>query len=218
MNSSSEGRELCVMAAELRKEWQYEENLVKAEDLFRQAVKKFPDLWASHFGLGEILLLKAGRSQISFGAPLDEGREHLKKAAALDPAQPEPLLKPANLFAGTDAATAERFYKQALKALDNQAESLYPVNWQSSDHWAFAIGAAESGRDTIATDAFCQAIQMNGDYAGTYMPSPPRANVVWQSALRKLERTEWLDQQKEQEELIGNLFSESEKKWWQFWK
>jgi hypothetical protein len=50
------------------------------------------------------------------------------------------------------------------------------------------------------------------------MPSPPRANVVWQSALRKLERTEWLDQQKEQDELIGNLFSESEKKWWQFWK
>jgi tetratricopeptide (TPR) repeat protein len=218
MNGSDEGRELCARAAELRQEWQAEENLVKAEDLFREAVQKFPDLWTSHFGLGEILVLKAGRSQISSGPPLDEGRQELKKAVALDPAQPEPLLKLANTLAETDIAAAEGFYEQALEALQGQAEGLYSVDWQSGDHWQFAIGAAENGRDSIAVDAFCRAIEMNYNYSGMYMPSTDRANAVWQSALRKLGRTEWFDQQKEHEDLFGDLVSESEKKWWQFWK
>jgi tetratricopeptide (TPR) repeat protein len=171
-----------------------------------------------------VLLLNAGLSQTKSGPTfdalkiLDEGIDELKRAVELDPTQPEPLLKLASTLAETDIVTSERFYKQALEALRCQTEGLYPVGWQAGDHWQFAIGAAENDRHSIAISAFCRAIEMNNDYAGTYMPSPYKANADWQSALRKLGRTEWFDQQKESEELFRDLFSESDKKWWQFWR
>ena len=207
MSTSEAGQELCVRAAKLRQQWQEEANLGKAEDLFRQAVREFPNLWMAHFGLGELLLLNAARSQVKSGPECDEGLEELQKAVGLDPRQPEPLLKLANKLAATDTDTAERYYTKALQALESPSDSLYPTDWQAADHFQFAIGAAEDNRHTIAVDAFCRAIQMNEDYAGKYMPSPDKANADWQSALEKLGKTEWFEQREERDNMLQNILS-----------
>lgn len=195
MSTSDEGKQICLSAAKLRQEWREESNLIEAEKLFRDAVRKFPDLWMAHFGLGELLLLRAGRSGIESGRSVTVGIRELEKAAQLDPDQPEPLLKLARHLATTDIDTAEQYYRRGLEALRSLTNPFYPKVWQAADHWQFAIGAAENKRKSTAVNAFCRAIEMNDKYAGTHMPSMPKANVAWQSALRKLGRTEWFEQQ-----------------------
>ena len=207
MSSMSEGKELCANAAKLREQWQEEDNLSKAERLFRSAVEKFPDLWMAHFGLGELLILNAARSRVKSGEPFDEGVSEVKRAAALHPTQPEPLLKLAATLATTDIDTAERYYRQAQETRGSQTQSMYPVAWQAIDHFDFAIEAAEKDRHGIAVDAFCSAINMDEEYAGRLMPSPAKANADWQSALRRLGKTRWFEQRREHETMMQRILA-----------
>jgi len=170
-----------------------EENLTKAETFFREAIQRFHNLWMSHFGLGELLLLKAARSFEKSGPVFSEGVTEVTRATELDPNQAEPQLKLASTLAALDINTAERYYSQALKTLKSRAEPMYPVLWQAIDHWKFAILAAEASHQSISIDAFCRAIEIDDVFAGKYTPSHPLANAAWQSALKKLGKAGWFE-------------------------
>ena len=54
---------VCRMAAKLRMRWREAYNLDKAERLFAGALRRWPDFWMPHYGLGELLLVRAGESR-----------------------------------------------------------------------------------------------------------------------------------------------------------
>ena len=154
-----------------------------------------------HFGLGEALLYRASIEHVESGSLVDEGMHELREAAILAPDRSEPILKLASKLSSTNIEAAKDFYQKAVKSSEAETEPFYPYIYQAADHWQFAISAAEEGLDNISIEAFCRAIKLNpNDFSGYFMPSPPRANMCWQSALRKLGKAEWFDKQQEQNE------------------
>lgn len=199
-NSDSVGQRLCAEAASLRQQWKDDEKITKALSIFQEAAEKFSNLWMAHYGLGEILLFRASRSsdESKLHKLRNEGLCELRKAVDLEPTHPEPLLKLAGELALPDPTTAKDFYERAIEGLEAHSETLYPGFWQAGNHWAFAIGAAESGYEDLSIDAFCRAISLREHYATMYSPSLEKAIVCWKRALKKLGR--------------------NPKKWWQIWK
>ena len=208
------GRGLCERAARLRQQWQDEAKLAEAGRLFRQAVECFPNLWEAHYGFGEYLLFRANRAkhaQMPAGSLFADALREVTKAVQLDRQQPEPLLALAGHLAMTNTVVAEHYYTQAVHAHESRRAPLYPKNWQAGNHWQFAIGAAEHDRGAVAVDAFCRAIRLREDYyAGKVMPDLRKANAVWQVALRRLGKTEWFEQQAEEDrKLLAGAFGVS---------
>ena len=201
----TETNDLCMRAASLRKQWDDRRKMDEAERLFRDAAQRSPDLWMPHFGLGEVLLFKSANLTIGERATVleDEGLRELRMAASLDPGQPEPALKLAATLASSDIEAANEYYSQAWLAQQTSRFSLYPTDWQADDHFQFAIAAAEHDLHDTAEEAFCRAIQINGDYAGKYMPSSRKAKADWQTALRTSGKTEWFERQDDHEQFLA---------------
>lgn len=189
---SSDAVTRCRQAAELRTNWQQSGNLEAAEAIYRETVNEAPDLWMAHFGLGELLLLKAARAQQRSGSTIDEGFRHLKRAAELAPDRREVLLKLAHKLAVFkppvgDLHVAEQHYHKALTLMSAAQESLNPEGWQSGDHWEFACEAAVGGLMELAVTAFEHAIRMNRNYYSLQIrPGAATAVQCWQKALQRV--------------------------------
>ena len=184
--------ERCRHAAKLRQNWQQGGNSQKAEEIYRDAIRCYPDSWMAHFGLGEVLLFNAADAGQWSGAIVEEGIGHLKEAATLAPRRIEPLLKLANKLSVCDPpvkdmAAAKGYYRQAIDALPEEQEFLYPEVWQGGDHWEFACESARIGDTDIAVTAFAHAIRMNPTLYRTKFRPPDAAGVrCW---LRAMERS-----------------------------
>jgi tetratricopeptide (TPR) repeat protein len=184
--------ERCREAAQLRQNWQQGGNAQKAEEIYRDAIRCNPDSWMAHFGLGEVLLFNAADAGQWSGAVVEEGIGHLKEAATLAPKRIEPLLKLANKLSVCDPpvkdmVAARGYYRQAIDALSEEQEFLYPEVWQGGDHWEFACESAKIGDTDIAVTAFAHAIRMNPTLYRTKFRPPDAAGV--QCWLRAMERS-----------------------------
>lgn len=183
--SHGEAYEICRRAADLRREWQDESHRVQAETLFREAIQRFPERWEGHFGLGELLHLKANREKSKSGSHLDEMMRELRQAATLAPDHVEPMLKLARVVADLDVESAGPLYRKAVDTTVPGRPTLYEESWQSADHWAIAIRAAgKAGHEWLSFEAFCRAIDLDPSYYGGYvMPASERAREIWSLAL-----------------------------------
>jgi len=183
-----EGRKLCARAAEIRRQGGSKDSLRKAEQTFRNIVKRFPNLWMAHFGLGEALLTRAGRRADDAQELLGEGRRELEQAIALAPTHPEPLVTMAASLARTDIGSAVHYYSTASSGHHGRRRYLYPARWQSDNYWEMAIHAAEHGYEDVAVKAFCYALQLDGDYAKKSLSELPKAQRCRRLAAARLRR------------------------------
>jgi CHAT domain-containing protein/ankyrin repeat protein len=181
----AEAQELCRRAAELRSRSNEDRILAEAEALFREAICRFPGYWAGHFGLGELLDLKADDARIKSGSLMDDIITSLRQAIYLAPDQIEPQLKLARVFAKVDVASAEPLYRAAIDRTNSGSHALYEESFQAVDHWDIGIIAAErGGHDGLALEAFCRAIELDPHFYGGYvMPESEWAQAIWSLAL-----------------------------------
>src|SRR5947209_8009575 len=182
---SAAARALCRRAADLRLQWQDESNLAQAEALFREAIQEFPKHWEGHYGLGELLHLRANRSRAKSGPMIDEMIREIRRAAELAPDHVEPMLKLARVVAELDVESAEPLYRRAMDATIPGKPTLYEAGCQAGDHWEIGIEAAgRSGCEALCLEAFCRAIDFDPDYYGGFiMPASERARGIWSVAL-----------------------------------
>jgi CHAT domain-containing protein len=181
----AEAREICRRAADLRRQWQDEGNLVRAEALFREAIHRFPECWEAPFGLGELLHLKAGREKAQSAPLIDEMIRELRRAAELAPDHVEPALKLARAVVELDVESAGPLYRKAVDRTVPGRPTLYEESWQAGDHWDIAIRAAgKAGHEGLSFEAFCRAIDLDPQYYGGHvMPADDRARGIWSLAL-----------------------------------
>jgi tetratricopeptide (TPR) repeat protein len=181
--------ERCREAAQLRQNSQLVGNSQKAEKIYRDAVRRNPDSWVAHYGLGEVIMFHAGHAGQWSGAAVEEGIRHLMEAATLAPKRVEPLLKLANKLSVCeppvqDMAAAKGYYLRAIDALSEEQEFLYPEVWQGGDHWEFACESARIGDADIAVTAFAHAIRSNPTLYRTKFRPPDAAGVqCWLRAM-----------------------------------
>jgi ankyrin repeat protein/CHAT domain-containing protein/tetratricopeptide (TPR) repeat protein len=183
--TNSEAWELFRRAADLRRQWQEESPGVQAEALFREAIRRFPDRWEGHYGLGEVLHLKANRERSKPGPWIGEMLRELRQAAELAPDHIEPALKLAKAVADLDVESAGPLYRKAVDTTVPGRPTLYDESWQAGDHWDIAIRAAgKAGHEALSFEAFCRAIDHDPSYYGGYvMPAEDRAQSIWSLAL-----------------------------------
>lgn len=185
---SREVRSLCLEAAMLRQNWDKEGNLKQAEELYREAVKLFPNCWVAHFGLGEVLSVRVNNEHIIAGPIVDETVSELKEACKLAPDRREPHLKLAAEYVKMNPNAAEMVFRKAIDQCDNGKGCVYPLVWQAGDYWSIAVSAAESHElMSLALEAFCRAIYLKPyNYGGYVKPSSSVATAVWNTALQLL--------------------------------
>lgn len=202
---SLDADQACRHAADIRVLWDKPENMEKAEGLFREIVDKYPSLANGHFGLGELLIVKADREQTQPPAMVAEGLSHLHEATRLDPWHHEATLKLSSKLCPVNFQWAEALCQLALRAAGKDRDLLYPPEWQAGDYWQVAIAAAENGAQEFSVEMFCRAIGLDGKFSGYYMPSSQQANSCWQKALRSLGKTEWFDKQDKHQQRVWNV-------------
>ena len=209
----SEAREICRRAADLRRQWQDENHRVEAEKLFREAIQRFPECWEGHFGLGELLLLKAGQEKSKSGPLIDEMIRELREAATRARDHLEPMLKLARAVAELDVESAGPLYRKAIDTAVQGRPTLYEESWQAADHWDIAIRAAgKAGHEGLSFEAFCRAIDLDPYYYGEHiMPSHDRARSIWSFALlvkpgrNERSRTSGTDEQSEPRQAVDDI-------------
>jgi len=180
-----DAQDWCKKAASLRQNWSKDQNLQRAEQLYRAATEQFPECWMAHFGLGEILAAKIGNERLVTAKVADEALAELKIACRLAPDRREPQLKLAVEYARTDILSAEVAFRRAVDHCDNRHGSLYPLDWQASDYFSFAIAAANNHETLgLSLEAFCRAIILKPDYyGGEVKPANSLPAAIWTTAL-----------------------------------
>jgi tetratricopeptide (TPR) repeat protein len=182
-------RTLCRQAATLRVGWQKPGNIDQAESLFLEAVEKYPHFWMGHYGLSNVLLFRSESAdgQSDLGKRADSLSE-LRKAVNLAPEQREPLLELSARVAYGDIKEGQQFYQKSVKLPDEEQDLLFPAVWQASQHWRFAVAAAEAELNAIAIEAFCRAIRMDPRrFKDSISPASLRAKNCWKLAVKRLQ-------------------------------
>jgi tetratricopeptide (TPR) repeat protein len=102
---------------------------------FRAELKNNPNDYRTHYLLGYILLKQHN---------LEEAESELKRAAALDPRNPDPLLYLGQLYSDTDRQKeAEESLRQAIALTDDAARNDYQIN---RAHYLLGRILLQSGR------------------------------------------------------------------------